>query len=91
MSKLSDPRISVLAHEVFAALKRETEVEVVNEKFALVEVKRVLSHYFQQEDRIDEVVRRKIASLARQVVPGGQEWEVLYRKYFEEEQRKMRP
>lgn len=91
MSKLSDARISVLAHLVLKTLKQEAGVEVVNERFALIEAKQVLSDHFQREDRIDEAVRRKIASLSRQVVPGGREWEVLYRTYFEEEMRKVRP
>lgn len=90
MSKLSDARISELAHLVLKTLKQEAGVEVVSEKFALVEVKRVLSDHFQREDRIDEAVRRKIASLSRRVVPGSREWDVLYRQYFEEELRKIR-
>ncbi len=90
MSKLSDARISALAHMVLKTLRQEAEVEVVNERLALVEAKGVLSDHFQREDRIDEAVRRKIASLSRQVVPGGREWDVLYRKYFEEELRKIR-
>jgi len=90
VSKLSDERISELAHLVLKTLKQEAGVEVVNEKFALVEAKRVLGDYFQREDRIDEAVRRKITSLSRPVVPGSREWDVLYRKYFEEEVRKIR-
>ena len=90
MSKFSDGRISALAHQVLKTLRQEAEVEVVNERFALVEAKRVLSDHFQREDKIDEAVRRKIASLSRGVVPGGREWDVLYRKYFEEEVRKIR-
>jgi hypothetical protein len=75
---------------VLRALKQEAGVEVVSERLALAEAKRVLSDHFQREDRIDEVVRRKIASLSRRVVPGNREWDVLYRKYFEEELRKVR-
>jgi hypothetical protein len=90
VSKLSDERISVLAHTVLEALRQEARVTVANERLALIEAKRVLSNHFQRENRIDEAVRRKIASLSRQVVPGGQEWDVLYRKYFEEELRKIR-
>jgi len=91
VSKLSDARISVLAHLVLKTLKQEAGVEVVSEKFALVEAKRILSDHFQREDKIDEAVRRRISSLSRQVVPGSREWDVLYRKYFEEEVRKIRP
>jgi hypothetical protein len=64
------------------------EGEIVSERTALAESKRILTDYFQRDDKIDVVVRRKIASLSRNVVPGSAEWEVLYRRYFEEERRK---
>lgn len=88
MSRLSDNRISALARLVLRTLA--TEGEVVNERTALAESKRVLAEHFQRDDKIDEIVRRKIASLSRRVVPGSTEWDVLYRRYFEEELRKRK-
>jgi hypothetical protein len=35
-------------------------------------------------------VRRKIQSLSRQVPVGSREWDILYRKYHEEEMRKQK-
>jgi len=66
------------------------EGEVLSERAALVEAKRILSEHFQRDDKTDEVVRRKIASLSRQVPQGSAEWEILYRRYFEEESRKRK-
>jgi hypothetical protein len=66
------------------------EGEIVNERAAVAESKRVLAEHFQRDDKIDELVRRKIASLSRRVVPGSTEWDVLYRRYFEEEARKRK-
>lgn len=88
MSRLSDNRISALARLVLRELAAEGQV--VNERAALAESKRVLAEHFQRDDKIDELVRRKIASLSRQVVPGSMEWDVLYRRYFEEEARKRK-
>lgn len=88
MSRLSDNRIAALARVVLRVVAAEGEV--VSERAALVESKRVLAEHFQRDDKIDELVRRKIASLSRQVVPGSTEWDVLYRRYFEEEARKRK-
>jgi hypothetical protein len=55
-----------------------------------METKRILTEYFQRDDKTDEIVRRKIASLSRQVPQGSAEWEILYRRYFEEETRKRK-
>jgi hypothetical protein len=57
---------------------------------ALAETKQVLHDFFRREDHIDEIVRQKINSLSRHVPPGSREWDILYRKYFEEESRKQR-
>jgi hypothetical protein len=88
VSRLSDNRISALARLVLRELAAEGEI--VNERAAVAESKRVLAEHFQRDDKIDELVRRKIASLSRRVVPGSTEWDVLYRRYFEEEARKRK-
>ncbi len=88
MSRLSDNRINALARLVLRVLA--TEGEVVSERAALAESKRLLADHFQRDDKIDEIVRRKIASLSRRVVAGSTEWDVLYRRYFEEEARKRK-
>lgn len=90
MSRLSDSRISHLAHLVLNGLREGRLGEFANEGRALAETKQVLHEFFQREDQIDDIVRRKIQSLTRHIPPGSREWDVLYRKYFEEESRKQR-
>jgi hypothetical protein len=75
---------------VLDGLRKDQLGEFPNEGRALAETKQVLQDYFQRDDQIDEIVRRKIQSLSRHVPPGSREWDVLYRKYFEEESRKQR-
>jgi uncharacterized protein len=91
MKKLSEARVSFLAHEILRVLRAEGLVEVDNERLALAEIKGLLTEEEQASDRIDAVVRQRIASLSRKVPPGSREWDVLYRQYFEQEQRKIRP
>lgn len=83
---LSDNRITALARQILRALAPEGEV--ISERAALIEAKRILAEHFQRDEKIDALVRRKIASLSRRVVPGSTEWDVVYRRYFEEEARK---
>lgn len=91
MKKLSEARVSFLAHEILRALRADGLIEVQNERLALAEMKRLLTQEDELSVRIDESVRQKIASLRRQVPPGSREWDLLYRQYFEEELRKIRP
>jgi hypothetical protein len=54
----------------------------------LKEIKRVLAAELAQEQEIDRIVRAKLSSYSRGIVEGSAEWDVLYRKTFEEETRK---
>jgi hypothetical protein len=88
--RLSENRISHLAHLVMDGVRQARLAEFPNEGRALAETKLALHEFFQREDHLDDVVRQKIASLTRHVPPGSREWDILYRKYFEEEARKHR-
>ncbi|HVO96245.1 MAG TPA: DUF507 family protein [Terriglobales bacterium] len=90
MNRLSESRISHLAHLVLDGLRKAKLAEFPAEGRALAETKQTLHEFFQGEDQIDDIVRQKIASLSRHVPPGSREWDILYRKYHEEEMRKQR-
>ena len=90
MIRLSDSRISHLAHLVMDAVRKGNLGDFPSEGRALADTKLVLHDFFQREDQIDDIVRQKIQSLSRRVPPGSREWDILYRKYFEEESRKQR-
>jgi uncharacterized protein len=90
MNRLSENRISHLAHLVLDGLRNAKLGEFPHEGRSLAETKLALRDFFQRDDHIDEIARRKIASLSRPVPPGSREWDILYRKYFEEEARKQR-
>jgi hypothetical protein len=90
VTRLSESRISHLAHLIMDALRRDKLAEFPQEGRALVETKQVLNEFFQREDQLDDLVRQKIQSLSRQVPVGSREWDILYRKYYEEEIRKQR-
>ncbi len=83
--KPTDDRINHIAHLVHDALYNDDLVDYPDEDKAIREIKRVLISYFQVEEQADQIARDKIASLKRGVQEGSREWEVLYRKYVEEE------
>lgn len=88
--RFSEGRLSFLAHQIVAALKKDGLADVQNERLVLGEIKHALEQQHERDARIDELVRRKIASLSRRVPPGSPEWDILYRKYFAEEQNKQK-
>lgn len=90
MSRLSESRVSHLAHLIVDGLRKGNLLEFSNEGRALAETKQALRDFFAGEEHIDEMVRQKILSLSRHVPPGSREWDILYRQYFEAETRKQR-
>ena len=88
--KFSDARISYLAHHIVGVLKQEHLAQIEADRHVLAELKRVLGQEHGRDARIDETVRRKIASLSRRIPPGGREWDVLYQQYSAEERRKQK-
>ena len=90
MSRLSENRISHLAHLIMDVLRKDKLADFPNEGRTLAETKQVLKEFFQREDQLEDSVRQKIQSLSRHVPPGSREWDILFRKYYEEEMRKQR-
>jgi hypothetical protein len=86
--RLSEARILFLARESLVRLRDEGLAEVPSFALALRQARALIAEWLEQGDQIDAVVRRKIQSLRRGVVEGSPEWEILYRRYREEELRK---
>ncbi len=89
--RLSEARILFLARESLTRLRDEKLLEIPNFQVALRAAREVIEQFAQQGDAVDAAVRRKIASLKRGVVEGSPEWEILYRRYRDEELRKKGP
>ena len=88
--KLSEGRQSHLAHEILRILKQEGLAEVEREKHVLHEIKHVFESEHDRADRVDDIVRHRIESLSRHVPPGSPEWDILYKRYYAEEERRRR-
>ena len=87
---LSEDKVSHLSHVILLAVKNSPLVQVKTEDGRILkEIKRVLAGELGQEQDIDRKVRAKLGSYSRGIVEGSPEWEVLYRKTFEEESRKQ--
>ncbi len=89
--RLSEDRISHLSHLILDMLMQNKNVDALQpEERILREIKRTIAGELQFEDEADAAARRTIQSLSRRVPEGSREWDVLYRKYFEEEMHRRR-
>lgn len=88
--KYSEDRIKNLAFKIHDQLYMNNDVDYTNEELALAKIKDVMLKYFSIEDGVDEAVRKRIASLKREIPIGSDEWNIMYEKYKEEELRKTK-
>ena len=88
--RLSRDKVNKLAHTVTDALAALEAVEFIEDRNTIrLEVRRILEEALKAEARIDAVARQKIESQKRTILEGTQEWDILYRKYYNEEVRKL--
>ncbi|HEX9119442.1 MAG TPA: DUF507 family protein [Terriglobales bacterium] len=88
--RISRDKMNVLARAVTEALDATEGVKLVKEKNAVrLEVRRLLEELLAQEKKIDLEARRKIESQKRTILEGSQEWDILYRKYYNEAVKKL--
>jgi len=84
--KLSREKILRLSHLILGQLDADEEVEYFADPQEIrQEIVKMISDEMKADEAIDALVRRKIETQKRQIVEGSDEWEVLYRKYYEEE------
>jgi uncharacterized protein len=89
--RLSEDRIYHISHLIQDMLMRNRNVDILlTEERVLREIKRTIADELKFEDDADEAARRTIQSLSRKVPEGSREWDVLYRKYVEEEMNRRR-
>jgi hypothetical protein len=90
--RLSEERVLYLARETLVRLRDEKLAEIPNFSLALRQARDLIAEWEERgEGAVDAAVRRKIASLRRGVVEGSPEWNILYRRYRDEELRKKGP
>ena len=93
--KLSREKILRLSHLILGRLDQDEGVEYFADPQEIRQyIVKMISDEMKTDEAIDALVRRKIESQKRPIVEGSDEWEVLYRKYYEEEvarHRKVMP
>jgi hypothetical protein len=88
--RLSRDKVNRLAHSVADALATLDDVEFIEDPNSIrMEVRRILEELLVAEEKIDLAAKQKIENQKRTITEGTQEWDILYRKYYNEEVKKL--
>ena len=89
--KLSREKMVQLSHLIVKGLEDSEQVSLEQPRNEVrLRIFDLLREEMQREEKVEAEARRKITSQKRKIVEGSREWDVLYRKYYDEETAKLR-
>jgi len=89
--RLSHDKIIHLSHQIIDALENDKEVELKEEKNKVRnEIVRIIIQELKRDEELEAQARQRIRAMQKDIPEGSPEWDVLFRKYYEEEVEKHR-
>jgi hypothetical protein len=89
-TRITDDKLNKLAHTVADTLAEIDEVDFLEDRNTIrQEARKALTKLLLEEVKIDQAARHKIASQQKVIPEGSQEWDILYRKYYNDEVKKL--
>jgi hypothetical protein len=89
-NRLSREKINYLSRQVLTVLEKDDQVDFLDDPN---EVRLVIVKSIEEEMRLYEAIDRKatekIQSQKKAIEEGSREWEILYRKYYNDELAKL--
>ncbi len=88
--RISRDKLNKLAHTVADTLAEIPEVDFLEDRNTIrQEARKALEKLLMEELKIDQAARLKISSQRKIILEGSQEWDILYRKYYTDEVKKL--
>jgi uncharacterized protein len=88
--RISRDKLNKLAHTVADTLAEIPEVDFLEDRNTIrQEARKALEKLLLEETKIDAAARMKISSQRKIIAEGSQEWDILYRKYYNDEVKKL--
>jgi len=89
-NKLSREKINFLSRQILAALNKNEQVEFLDDSN---EIRLIILKSIEDEmnlyEALDKKAVEKIHSQKKAIEEGSREWEILYRKYYNDELAKL--
>jgi uncharacterized protein len=85
---ITEDRQNHLAHIVTDKVWGDDIADFSDDDEALRAAKKAIVIFVKEDMEIDTKAREKVASLKRNVMEGTTEWDIMYKKYYEEEKNR---
>jgi len=88
--KLSRDKINDISHKVVTALRKSRDFRLKRDPNDVrLELVKVITEILQTEEKVDRAARTKIRTQKREISEGTEEWDLLHKRYYAEELKKL--
>jgi hypothetical protein len=89
--KLSRDKVTDMSHKILEMLRKSRDLRLKNRDTNAIrlEIVRVMTELLQAEDKVDRAARLKIRTQKREIPEGTEEWDLLHKRYYSEELKKL--
>ena len=88
--KLSRDKINDLSHKIVTSLRKNRAFRLKRDPNDVrLQMVKVVTELLQTEERVDRAARTKIRTMKRDIGEGTEEWDLLHKRYYAEELKKL--
>ncbi len=88
--KLSRDKIIDLSHKIGTGLRKQRDVRIRRDPNEVrLEIVKGLTEILQLEEKVDREARKKVRTIKRDIPEGSEEWDVLHKRYYAEELKRL--
>ena len=88
--KLSRDKINDISHKIVTGIRKAREFRLKRDQNDVrLEVVKFMTELLQLEDKVEHAARVKIRSQKREIAEGSEEWDLLHKRYYAEELKKL--
>ena len=90
MMRLSREKTVRLSHQITDVLVSSDDVEFVEDRDTIrQQIVQIMTAMLRDEEKIELEVRKRITSQKKEILEGSEEWDVLHKKYYQDELRRL--
>ena len=88
--KLSRDKINDISHKIVTELRKSRDFRIKKQPNDVrLELVKVVTDLLVTEEKVDKAARTKIRTQKREIAEGTEEWELLHKRYYAEELKKL--
>jgi hypothetical protein len=89
-TKLSRDKITDISHKLLAALRKSRQFRLKKDPNEIrLQMLNIITELLTMEDKVDRAARTKVKSQKKEITEGSEEWDLLQRRYYAEELKKL--